>query len=721
MKYFISLCILFYSVLMLIILGGCSNGNDVAGTGSSTGNAKIAGVILSEDGTPASNSVVYLIPDDYNPIENRSVVEIRVDTADSEGFYSFEMEDTLDSYNVDAMGITGNFRYFKSGLTPSFDESNENLDTGFLMETGVLKVILSGDFYDSSDGYLYIPGTRVTAKISSFFEYDNLNYTIYIDSVPAASYDLLQYDRLDTSFDATPVIDSIFSVEAMDTATLGTYQIIPVFDPGVFGAVKQSNVVVENAIIKLVPTEYDPVNGDKINDSLIDTTDNNGMFTIRLKDSTALYNLIIESGSSSGYYGTNISFTHDSLNPVAYDLSNNGYLKIILQDKYTDTAGGYLFVPGTDISVDLSDYAEFDQVNYTYLISVKVGDYDKIINANDDGDVVSTLFDTPFKITAEDTTVLGEAAPLIFNFSSQNSELPSNLVYSVGTDPYGGIWFGTHSGEFIRYTANDTSEQWKIFKAADYGVHSSILSIATDKSDGTMWFGTHGAVISLTPSISDQQSLLKVYDPITSMFPGGSVYSIAVDNSNVKWFGSYTQGIVSYDGFSWTRYNPATSNIPSAYTYDIAIDGSNTKWVASRGGVSSFNGISWTTYNKTNSNLDCDTVFCIDVDVNGTVWAGFYNGSAASFDGNNWTVYTSSNSPLSSNAVNSVAVDLDGVKWFGADNGQLLSYDDSEWKDYSSYLPDSTERLLDIEIDTLNNKWVTTETAGVVLIDHTVK
>lgn len=91
---------------MLIVLGGCSNGNEVAGTGSSTGNAKIAGVILSEDGTPAANSVVYLIPENYNPIEKNHSDEIMIDTVDSDGYYSFEFEDsTSDAYNIDAMGI----------------------------------------------------------------------------------------------------------------------------------------------------------------------------------------------------------------------------------------------------------------------------------------------------------------------------------------------------------------------------------------------------------------------------------------------------------------------------------------------------------------------------------------------------------------------------------------------------------------------------------------
>lgn len=708
---------------MLVILGGCSNGNDVAGTGSSTGNAKIAGVILSEDGTPAANSVVYLIPENFNPIKNNHSEMIMIDTANSDGYYSFEFEDsTSDFYNIDAMGITGKYRYYTDGRVPSFDADENDLDTGYLKETGVLKVILSGDFYDSTTGYLYIPGTRVSAKLSSFSEYDDLNYTIFIDSVPASDYKTLQYARVDTNIAASSVIDTLFTVEALDTATIGEYQIIPVFNPGIFGIVKNSGLPVENSIVKLIPCNWDPVKGDPIGDSLIDTTDASGLFEIRVKDSTIDYNIIISAEGSLGYYNDTVSFSHDSLAPRTYNIQNDGYLKLILQDSDIDTSNGYLFVAGTDVQVDLSNYQDFDQVNYTYLLSsTKIGMYNNVVLADNSGAIKDTLFDTTFKIMSVDTTVLGEAAPLIFSFSSANSGLPNDNVYSVGADPYGGIWFGTHMGEFIRYTPNDTGEQWNVSEAADYGVYSAILSIAADLSDGTMWFGTHGAVFSLTPSTKTSPSMLYVYDNVTSYFPGGSVYSIAVDNNNVKWFGSYNRGVVSYDGFGWTHYHPGNSNLPSAYIYDIAVNSNNAKWVASRGGISTFSAGSWTTYNKSNSNLLCDTAFCIDIDDQGVVWAGFYNGSAASYDGYSWTVYENGNSTLSGDAVNSVAVDKKGVKWFGLDNGHLVSFDGALWKDYSQYLPSKTERILDIEIDSKNNKWVTTETAGVVLIDHTVE
>lgn len=721
MKYILSVFIFVYSLLMLVVLSGCSNGNDVAGTGSSTGNAKIVGTILSEDGTPAAQSIVYLIPEDYNPVLDIDSIEIDVDTADSEGRYSFDLEDTLSVFNIDAKGISGNFRYYKSSLSPIY--GNSDIDTGYLKEAGVLKVILPYDSFDSSTGYLYIPGTRVASKVAEFTHSDELNYTIVIDSVPAAIYSSLQYNETDTVVTDNPIIDSQFVVNESDTSTIGEYQVLPVYIPGVFGVVQYGQMNISNAIVKLVPSDYDPVTGGKIADSLIDTTNANGEFSIRYNDTTKIYNLIIsDSKDSLGLIVDSLTVSHDSLNLVSYKIGETGYLHIHLQDSDIDTAAGYLFLPGTDISVDLSNYSSFDQVNYSYLISsVKIGSYQNVINADDMGGNNIVIFDIPFSVTENDTTVLGIKDPLIFNFSSSNSGLPSDNVYSVGADPYGGIWFGTHMGEFIRYTPNDTSKQWYVSEAADYGVYSSILSIATDLSDGTMWFGTHGAVFSLTKSTPTVQSKLSVYDPVTSFFPGGSVYSIAVDRSNVKWFGSYTYGVVSFDGYSWTNYPVGPNLLPSAYVYDIAVDSNNTKWVSSRGGVSSYDGASWITYNKANSNLICDTVFCVDINKNGTVWAGFYDGSAASFDGVNWTVYTPGNSTLSGDAVNSVAVDLNGVTWLGTDNGHLISFDGTTWKDYSSYIPNNTDRLLDIEIDSKNNKWVTTETAGVVLVDSSVK
>lgn len=716
MKYFLSLCILAYSVLMLILFSGCSNGDNVAGTGSSTGNAKIVGTLLSIDGTPAANSVVYLIPVDYNPVKDSGIVDILVDTVESDGQYTFDVEDTSVYYNIDAKGVAGNYRYFKTNLKSKFEDVDSDLDTGSLTETGVLKVIVSGVEYDTSDGYLFIPGTRVAVNLSDYNDYDDLNYTIYVDSVPAFSYESLHYDEADTNIETFAVIDSVFIVKAKDTLTVGEYQIIPVYDPGIFGIIQDGGVNVNNAIVALLPADYDPVNGEKIADSLKDTTDSNGSFEIRTSDTLNKYNLMITDASSGkSLFKDSIAFTLDSVNQDTFNIQTTGYLKMILQDSQIDTSEGYAFIPGTNITVDLSDYSLFDTVNYTYIISdVSVGDYALVSTAADNGSNVSTLFDSPFKIISTDTAVLGVMAPLIFSISSENSGLPNDDIFTVGADPYGGIWFGTYLGEFIRFI--DTT--WSISKAADYGVYSSILSIAADDSDGTMWFGTHGAVFSITPGTP---ALLNVYDPVTSHFPGGSVYSIAVDNENVKWFGSYRYGIVSYDGYIWTHYGALNSPLPSDYVYDIAIDRNNTKWIATRVGITSFDGTNWNTYQNSNSPLTCDTAFCVDVDTNGIVWAGFYDGSVASFNGVSWTVYTSANSTLSGDKVNSVAVDLKGVVWFGSDNGHLTSFNGVEWKDYSDYMPDKTQRLLDIEIDIDNNKWVTTETAGVVLIDHSVK
>ena len=70
---------------------------------------------------------------------------------------------------------------------------------------------------------------------------------------------------------------------------------------------------------------------------------------------------------------------------------------------------------------------------------------------------------------------------------------------------------------------------------------------------------------------------------------GNSVRSIAIDADNVKWFGTLTGGISSFNGNTWTTYTTEDGLVDNDVNA-IAIDADNVKWFGTESGVSSFDG-----------------------------------------------------------------------------------------------------------------------------------
>ena len=466
------------------------------------------------------------------------------------------------------------------------------------------------------------------------------------------------------------------------------------------------------SIVQLIPADYNPKTGNNNSDVYADTTDSLGYYSFALPDTalTVNYNLNIEelSGTRS-YFEKSVIASNDTLVKDSVTLVEPGVLKIIVSADSVDTSNGYLYIPGTNIEVELSDFEQFDSVNYTlYANSVPASYYSKLNYAVVGESEIIDLIDTTFTVNSSDTSVIGKYRPIIISYNSYNSGIPNDQVYSVSTDPYGGRWFGTISGEFARFTGDSG---WVITDApTQLGIASSILTISAEPG-GRMWFGTHGAIFTIS---YDEGAV--VFTPNDSPFPGGSVYAIAVDTNSTKWFACYGRGVMSIEGEGdiWTVYNTSNSDIISNNVYDVISDLENVKWLLSTNGISSYSEVCGF---KT---LNTQIAYCVASDSNNVKWFGLKNGKIASFDGNSFIEYELPNSISSGGAVHSVAVDKKGVKWFGTDEGNLFSFDGKIFTPYSDFIPKTASRLLNIAVDADDNKWVATETAGAVFISAKV-
>jgi hypothetical protein len=156
----------------------CSSGADVAGTGNSTGNGVVAGIIIHESGEPAENTEVKLLPVEFNPVEDTQSADMH-DTTGSDGAYEIRGIPGI-HYNIIALHLSERTRAFCEDIMAQGDRK-VTVDTVVLHRPGALNIaidtlkVMAGDI-------VFIPGTDIYAGIDAG---DVQAQAVVLDSIPA--------------------------------------------------------------------------------------------------------------------------------------------------------------------------------------------------------------------------------------------------------------------------------------------------------------------------------------------------------------------------------------------------------------------------------------------------------------------------------------------------------------------------------------------------------
>lgn len=108
--------------------------------------------------------------------------------------------------------------------------------------------------------------------------------------------------------------------------------------------------------------------------------------------------------------------------------------------------------------------------------------------------------------------------------------------------------------------------------------------------------------------------------------PSVSIHDMVEDSEGNYWIGS-NDGLIKFDGVLFTVYNTENSDIPSNKIRTLAIDEKNIIWIGTwDAGISKFDGTSWVNYNLTNSPLASNIINDIEIGQDGKIWiANGYN------------------------------------------------------------------------------------------------
>lgn len=454
--------------------------------------------------------------------------------------------------------------------------------------------------------------------------------------------------------------------------------------------------------------------------------------------------------------------------------------------KLFTTADG---LPGDNITaISFNEYDGRIYFGVNGLIGRKLSDYSFETTGYYEGEIRSIAFDSQGNVWVGGfpsgagpgggggLCVIGNwAEGITYCWTTSNSPILSNYVYSVAVDSSGNKWIGTKMG-----LNKFDGVNWNSYLTNGYPVYSvSIdedgavwLALGTDsnteggvqKYDGTAWYtytksnspllsnkvywvsairgnvwiGTDGGLNRL------EREHWNAYNFITTGISSNSVWGIALEG-NIKWLatqpsGNMRGGVSSFDDAEWVNYLTSNSGLSSNEVYDAAVDLVGKKWFATNGGgVSVFDGRIWTVYTQP----DLPSSYAFDVEINplnGEIWVGTFSGAAV-YNGLTWIQYTTSNSGIARNFVWSIDVDGYGRIWFAhrLDGGGVSMFDGSSWKVYdttnsgiaSDYINDMDDDLDGSmwfanyfdgvsHFDESNNRWENFNTSNSGLLSDTV-
>ncbi|MBD3346858.1 MAG: hypothetical protein GF401_17525 [Chitinivibrionales bacterium] len=166
--------------------------------------------------------------------------------------------------------------------------------------------------------------------------------------------------------------------------------------------VGQSGRPVENAVVHLVPSDYDPVLA-KSTALASDITDADGRYYLQAADS-GKYNLeVFQLSSSTKALVRDIQITEDTIDVPDAKLGKTGAIKVALP-KHIDPVHGYIYIEGTTIKQEIGQ--DLDSIVITGIPSAEMP---KVYYAQEGDPSESALLGVNINVLADETTTVFKA------------------------------------------------------------------------------------------------------------------------------------------------------------------------------------------------------------------------------------------------------------------------------------------------------------------------
>jgi hypothetical protein len=169
------------------------------GTGSDTPNS-LSGSLVNTDGSAGSNSLVQLIPSNFDIVKDSALPSSRTVLTDSTGAYRFDNVH-VGTYTIQSVHQTKRTRALAVGIRVlSDDPVTVAADT--LRRPGTIRVMLP-DSVDAVNGYVYVPGTTIGTLLAGTENF------VTLDSVPSGVIPVINYAVRNGSAAPRLIADSV--------------------------------------------------------------------------------------------------------------------------------------------------------------------------------------------------------------------------------------------------------------------------------------------------------------------------------------------------------------------------------------------------------------------------------------------------------------------------------------------------------------------------------
>jgi ligand-binding sensor domain-containing protein len=199
-------------------------------------------------------------------------------------------------------------------------------------------------------------------------------------------------------------------------------------------------------------------------------------------------------------------------------------------------------------------------------------------------------------------------------YSSSNSGLPTDqYCTSIAIDNENNKWIGS-----LMFLNKFDGEEWQSWTTplSAIAAYWFIYDLKFDRN-GVLWLGGSSPEWKFAQFTGTE---IQAFPEITA-----SVHAIEFDGENNQWLAT-ANGLVKYDGRTFTSYNTANSAIPGNCIYDVKSDASGNLWLAIGKYLVRFDGENFTSYEtpllEEADPTNQDFVLCLNVDSKGAIWLG---------------------------------------------------------------------------------------------------
>lgn len=163
--------------ILLFSLLQCGTPSVSGGTDFPNTRTVVVGRIINKDGSAGSTAIVQMIPDDYNPFMDSTVLPSVC--TDSSGHFSLDINDS-GSYNLYAVHSHKGTRLMVRSIEVNNQKDTVRVGERVLGQTGAVMVVLP-ESASITEGYVYLQGTPFSVPVT-----EEKRYVIF-DSVPTCT------------------------------------------------------------------------------------------------------------------------------------------------------------------------------------------------------------------------------------------------------------------------------------------------------------------------------------------------------------------------------------------------------------------------------------------------------------------------------------------------------------------------------------------------------